>query len=86
MSGLEAIDGDGSVAAFDCNCKVFVSSLYYRVRAIIGWLEGFTDSIVTDEHMCGCCKSIHYVGGPVCESRRNWCDSSEMGSEVVEEF
>ena len=55
--------------AINCNRKVFVGSYCHRIRAIIGWLEGFANRIVTDKHMSGFCKSIRNVGGPLRGSR-----------------
>ena len=69
MGRLEAINGNCSVAIIDSNGEVFGSSLYYRIWAIIGWLEGFTNSIVTDKHVCGFCKFLCNVGGLLCVSR-----------------
>ena len=52
MSGFEAIiDGDSIVMTVDVDCKVCLGPFDDSVRSIIGWLKGFTDSIMPDENM-----------------------------------
>ena len=44
VCGFEAIIRDSIV-----DCKVFISPFDDSVRSIIGWLKGFTNSIMPDE-------------------------------------
>ena len=54
MGWFETIDGDGSIATIDRDGKVFVSSFDDGIGSIIGRLEGFANTIISYEHMCGC--------------------------------
>ena len=51
---LEAIEGDYFFMTIDVESEMFAGPLYDLKRPIIGELERFEDSVMSDEHICTC--------------------------------
>ena len=51
---LEAVDGDGVIVTIDSDGEVFVSPCDNRIWSIVWWLQWFSNSIMTDKHVCCC--------------------------------
>ena len=48
---FEAVQGDSLLTAINVDSEVFCGTMHYWIRAIVWWLQGFTNTINANENM-----------------------------------